>query len=179
MRVGILNRMDRTGWPLVVARLVLGVMMLRMGWSKAWSPDGFLKLLREYQMLPDSAYALQNLIAVTLPWIEIVCGVLLLAGLLIRGSSAALMGLLTVFTIVIVLRASGIQAVEGTPFCGIHFDCGCGGGDVYMCWKLPENVGLWLLTWIGLLSKSRRFCLSGVYSVMPVEVGTRASRQSA
>lgn len=177
--MSLLARMDRTGWPLLVARLVLGVMMLRMGWSKAWSPESFLKLLREYEMFPDAAYAVQNLIAVTLPWVEIVCGVLLLVGLLIRGSSLALLVLLTVFTIVIAIRAWGIHTTEGLPLCDIHFDCGCGGGDVYMCRKLPENAVLWLLTWIGLFSKSRRFCLSGVYTVTPIETDRARSKQLA
>lgn len=167
MRPLLLQRLDQTGLPLLVARVVLGAEMILMGWSKAWAPDAFLKLLREYHMLPDSLYYLQNFLAVTLPWIEIVCGVALLLGVLVRGASLTLLLLLTAFTVVIAIRAWRIHTTEALAFCDIHFDCGCGGGDVYMCRKLPANVGLWLLAWIGLLSSSRRFCLSGVYGVPP------------
>ena len=162
MRPALLSRMDQTGVPLLIARIVVGLLMLRMGWSKAWDPVGFLKLLREYEMLPDGAYVVQNFIAVTLPWIEVVCALLLIAGVLIRGSSLTLLILLTVFNVVIIMRTLDIHATEGIPYCDIHFDCGCGGGDVYMCAKLPENIGLWMLSWIGLLSRSRRFCLAGL-----------------
>lgn len=172
MRAGLLQRMDQSGVPLALARVVLGLVFIGSGWSKAGAPEEFLKLLREYAILPDGWYVAQNLLAVTLPWIEIVCGVTLILGLLVRGSSMALLVMLTGFTAVIVIRALGIHHSAGTPLCDIHFDCGCGGGDVYMCRKLPENVGLWLLTWIGLLSGSRRFCLSGVYSVAPPEAAS-------
>ena len=159
MQAGLLRRMDNTGVPLLVSRAILGLVFIGMGWSKAWDPVAFLKLIREYGMIPDNAYWMLNGVSAVLPWIEILCGVLLLAGVLIRGASATLMLMLTVFTIAIAIRAMGIHQAEGTPFCDIHFDCGCGGGDVYMCSKLPENISLWLLTWVGLLSQSRRFCL--------------------
>ncbi len=154
MRPGLLRRLDDTGAPLLIARLVLGVMMIGMGWSKAWDPVAFLKLLREYDMIPAGWYVLQNLIAVTLPWIEIVCGIALVHGVLIRGSSLVLLLLLTGFTFIIVLRAVDIHTTQGLPYSQIHFDCGCGGGDVYVVRKIPENVGLWLLALIGLISRS-------------------------
>ncbi|MDX9975213.1 MAG: DoxX family protein [FCB group bacterium] len=164
MRPSLIRRIDDTGIPLLVARLVLGLMFISMGWSKATEPVAFLKLIHEYELVPASQYVLLNNIAVTLPWIEMFCGVLLLAGVLIRGASLTILVMLTGFTIAIAMRAVGIHNAEGTPFCDIHFDCGCGGGDVYMCRKLPENVGLWLLSLVTLISRSRRFCLSKLFS---------------
>lgn len=158
----LLSRIDRTGVPLALARLVLAVVFIGMGWSKAGDPVAFLKLLREYEALPDSTYVLQNTIAVTLPWIEIACGVALLLGVAIRGSALTLLGMLTVFTVLIAWRAWRIHQ-GGTPFCDIAFDCGCGSGVVNVCAKLPENIGLWLLSWIPLLSRSRRFCLEDLF----------------
>jgi uncharacterized membrane protein YphA (DoxX/SURF4 family) len=160
-RPGIIRRLDNTGVPLLVARVVLGLVFIFMGWNKVWDPVGFLKLIHEYEMTPNGAYVMLNLLAVTLPAIEVVCGVLLIAGVLIRGSALTLLLLLTMFTVVVLIRAIGIHNATSTPFCDIHFDCGCGGGDVYMCRKIPENIGLWLLTWVALFSRSRRFCLDG------------------
>jgi uncharacterized membrane protein YphA (DoxX/SURF4 family) len=161
---GALRKLDGTGIPLLLARLVVGVMMIRMGWAKVGEPVEFLKLLGEYELLPASWYILQNILVVVLPWLETIGGVLLIAGVLIRGTSLTFLVLLTGFTIAIVLRGMNIHVTEGLPYSQIHFDCGCGGGDVYFVKKIPENIGLWLLCWIGLLSRSRRFTLSGLLS---------------
>ncbi|NOX58873.1 MAG: DoxX family membrane protein [Planctomycetes bacterium] len=160
---GWLKFLDHTGYPLLIARAVLGGVFISMGISKVGAPVDFLKLLNQYDMFPSGAFAVQNFIALTLPWIEVLCGVLLLLGLLIRGASLTLLLMLTVFTIVIAIRAIGIYS-EGDfkSFCDVAFDCGCGGGPQGMCKKLPENLALWVLCWVPLLSASRRFCLAGV-----------------
>ncbi len=162
MQLSLVRRLDETGIPLLAARLVLGVTFLVMGWEKGWDPVAFLKLLREYEMIPDGFYVIQNIISVVLPWIEVVCGVALILGVCIRGSALSLLLLLTFFTVLIIYRATMIHLSQGIPFWGIHFDCGCGGGDVHMYRKIPENLGLWILSWIALLSHSRRFCLASL-----------------
>ena len=156
---GILRRLDRTGWPLLAARLVLGGVFLVLGWDKAGDPVAFAKQIRQYQMLPDDAFRVLNAVAVCLPWVEMVCGGLLILGVWVRGSALALLILLTVFTAAIVHRAIGIHASDAIAWCAIKFDCGCGSGEQYVCHKVPENIGLWLLALIALLSRSRRFCL--------------------
>ena len=39
----------------------------------------------------------------------------------------------------IVLRTLEVQTAEGTAFCDIVFDCGCGSGEVLICEKLLYN----------------------------------------
>ena len=51
---GLLRRMDRTGVPLLLARLVLGGAFVYLGATKIQDPVAFLKLIREYQMVPAS-----------------------------------------------------------------------------------------------------------------------------
>jgi uncharacterized membrane protein YphA (DoxX/SURF4 family) len=157
-----LRRIDATGVPLLLARLVLGGMMIRMGWSKIGDPVAFLQLLGQYEMFPAGWYVVENLIAVCLPWIELIGGAALIAGLFTRGNALLFLVLLFAFTVVIIGRAMDIHATQGIPYGQIHFDCGCGGGDVYFKTKAPENVGLWLLSWVCLLSCSRRFTLDGL-----------------
>src|SRR5206468_4056450 len=99
-----------------------------------------------------------NLLATVLPWLEIFCGILLIFGIAWRGTALLILIMLTGFTFVIIRRAIGIHD-GGIPWLDIKFDCGCGGGEVYIYKKLPENIGLWLLSLIILLSRSRRFCL--------------------
>ncbi len=158
---GLLRKLDRTGLPLLLCRLVLGVMFIKMGASKAADPFEFLKLIREYHLVPEGAATALNLIAVVLPWLEILCGALLIAGVAIRGVSLLLLVMLIGFTAAVALRAIGIHESESIAFCAIKFDCGCGGGPQFICRKLLENAGLALLAALALASRSRRFCLRG------------------
>jgi uncharacterized membrane protein YphA (DoxX/SURF4 family) len=138
----------------LAGRWALGGLFIYMGLSKALDPVSFLKLLRQYNMF-DSSLAL-NAIALGLPWFEVFCGVLLLAGIAARGTALLLTLMLAAFTVVIVRRAMGIHDLQHIAFCAIKFDCGCGGGEVYMCRKIPENIGLILLSVYILLSTPAR-----------------------
>ena len=155
-----LRRWDQTGVPFLVARVLLGVVFILMGAAKTSDPAGFLKMIREYHMFPEQTYLLMNLTAVVLPWLEVVCGMLLLLGLATRGSALLLAMLLAAFTVAVAARAIGIYHAGNIPFCAIKFDCGCGAGEQYICTKIPENTGLFLLSLIVLLSRSRRLGLA-------------------
>jgi len=153
------QRLDRSGIPLLAARLMLGTMFIWMGCKKIGEPIVFLKQVRLYHMVPESVPALLNSIAIILPWIEVVTGSALILGIALRGSALIQLVMLIIFTGAIFLRALNVNRVEGTPFFQIVFDCGCGAGPVTIWKKLLENLGLCLLTFIPLLSRSRRFCL--------------------
>jgi uncharacterized membrane protein YphA (DoxX/SURF4 family) len=148
------------GVLLLLARLLLGGTLLTMGFAKVGDPVTFLKLIREYGMVPEDWPTLLNTMAVTLPWVEVVCGALLVLGIALRGAAATSLLMLLVFTIAIAWRAVGMygDGVEES-FCAIHFDCGCGGGDVFVCSKLAENTGLVLLGVVALVSRSSMLCL--------------------
>jgi uncharacterized membrane protein YphA (DoxX/SURF4 family) len=132
----------------VAARWLLGAVFIYTGLQKVVDPVAFLKLVRQYDLV-QSAFLL-NTIAATLPWFEVFCGAFLLAGIAVRGTAAALLGILFPFTAVVWHRALVLQAAQGIPFCAVKFDCGCGTGEVFICGKLLENSALILLA-IGLL----------------------------
>src|SRR6185295_15594409 len=67
------------------ARLLLAGLFLYMGLTKALHPVEFLKLVRQYEVL-HAPFAL-NLVAAALPWFEIFCALLLLAGVAVRGAA--------------------------------------------------------------------------------------------
>lgn len=142
---------------LLLARLILGGLFLYMGISKSLDPVNFLKLVRQYEMV-DSSWLL-NLIAATLPWFEAFCGLLLLAGVAVRGSALVAVLMLVPFTGLVLRRALAIQATTAIPFCSIRFDCGCGAGEVYICHKLIENISLILLSVLLLRWPGRQWCL--------------------
>lgn len=120
-----------------LARWLIGALFVYMGLNKALHPIEFLKLVRQYDILHH--HLLLNLVASSLPWFEIFCGLLLLLGVAVRGASVMLVAMLIPFTVVVFLRALAMQKSGGLPFCAIKFDCGCGSGEVLICRKLAEN----------------------------------------
>lgn len=157
--VSPLRRVDATGVPLLIARLLLGGMFVVMGLNKVTDPVNFLKLIRQYNIASDAMPWLLNLTAVLVPWIEILIGVLLILGIAIRGSAVVAFLMLAFFTPIVIQRASEIQAAEQVAFCSVVFDCGCGAGEVNICFKIVENSVLTMLALVALFSSSRRWCL--------------------
>ena len=147
----------------VLARWLLGATFFYLGLDKALHPVEFLKLIRQYDLVQDSL--LLNSIAAALPWFEVFCGLLLLAGVAVRGSAAMLILLLVPFTALVFRRALAIKAATAIAFCAVKFDCGCGSGEVYICRKLVENLLLLVLAGSLLAGYGRKFCLR--YTLMP------------
>ena len=133
----------------VLARWLLGAVFLYMGWNKTLHPEYFLKLLRQYDLSQSSL--LLNSMAAALPWVEVFCGLLLLAGIAVRGTALTLVVMLVPFTGLVLHRALLLQAAQNIPFCAVKFDCGCGTGEEFICRKLLENSLLILLA-VGLLA---------------------------
>ena len=149
----------------LLARWLLGGYFLYTGLTKASHPELFLKLVHQYQMV--SSPLLLNSIASALPWFEVFCGLLLLAGIAVRGSALILVFMLVPFTVLVLKRALGIAGAEGLPLCAVKFDCGCGTGEVFICRKVLENslllvLSCWLMTGAG-----RRLAFR--FSVLPEE----------
>jgi len=140
----------------VLARWLLGAFFIYMGWQKALHPDHFLDLLREYHMVQRPLPL--NFIAISLPWFEIFCGLLLLAGVAVRGTALLLAAMLALFTVVLLHRALGLQAAQAIHFCAVKFDCGCGRGPEFICVKLPENIILFLASAWLLAGRGRACC---------------------
>ena len=141
----------------VLARWSLGALFLYMGLNKALHPVEFLKLVRQYEMVSNPV--LLNSIVVVLPWFEAFCGLLLLTGVAVRGAALMLATMLVPFTLLVLRRALAIHATQGTPFCGIKFDCGCGAGEVVICTKLLENCVLTFLSFWLLTGRGRKLAL--------------------
>ena len=152
----------------VYARWFLGGIFIYMGLVKAMDPVVFLKLIREYEMVGNSL--LLNSIASALPWFEVFCGVLLLTGVAVRGTSLVVLGMLIPFTLIVLKRALAIASAEGILFCAVKFNCGCGTGDVLICQKLVENSGLIFLALLPLAGLGKKWALR--FTLWPPEVPT-------
>lgn len=157
--VGRIRRWDTTGVPLLLARLAVGGTFAVLALAKLGEPVAFLKLVRQYGLLPEEPPVVLNVVAVTLPWIELACALLLLAGVALRGAAAVSAGLLAVFTYAIAHRGLQLAAEAGSSLCAVAFDCGCGSGVVPVCPKLLQNLLLLALAGVVVWSRSRRWCL--------------------
>jgi uncharacterized membrane protein YphA (DoxX/SURF4 family) len=151
------SRLSRREIISLAARWILGAVFVYMGLNKALHPVDFLKVLRQYEMIDN--HVLLNLIAAVLPWFEVICGLLLLSGIGVRGSALMLLVMLVPFSLIVLQRALAIQTVQAIPFCAIRFDCGCGAGEVIVCHKLLENGFFILLSILLLLGPVSRWCL--------------------
>jgi uncharacterized membrane protein YphA (DoxX/SURF4 family) len=96
----------------LVARLTLGFIFVYASLDKLRHPDIFAEALYNYQLLPDVAI---NLVAIWLPWLELLSGGLLILGIWVRGSILVLSVLMLVF-----IGSLGINLARGLD---IH--CGC------------------------------------------------------
>lgn len=113
---------------LLFIRLFLSFIFIYAGAEKISDPDGFAISISNYRLLP--VWSL-NIFAITLPWIELVSGILLLFGIAVRENSSIIFSMLMVFTIAIIISL----------FRGLSIDCGCfGKGSQIGLLKLGENL---------------------------------------
>jgi uncharacterized membrane protein YphA (DoxX/SURF4 family) len=127
-----------------LARWFLGAMFLYTGASKALHPVEFLKLVRQYNLF-HSAPVL-DAIAAWLPWFEIALGILLIAGIAVRGTALVSLCLLIPFTVAVLNRALALKSALAISLCAVKFDCGCGTGEEFVCHKIVENLVLILFS---------------------------------
>ncbi|MCI0651160.1 MAG: DoxX family protein [Planctomycetes bacterium] len=156
-----LRRLDRSGVPLLAARIGIALPFILFGLAKTTYPLDFLKVVKEYHLFPLEPPHFINLVAVSLPWLEVILGIALLAGIFVRAAGITIALMLPVFTVAIFLRAIGLDDYTSgkIAFHEIEFDCGCGAGTVVVYEKMIENSLFFLAALIAVFSRSRRFCL--------------------
>ena len=126
-------------------RMAVAAVLIYAAVQKIWMPLEFARLLKEYHLLPN---AILNLVAVVLPWAELVCGICFVSGLWLLGASVLLSGMNSIFAFAIAYRAWLIMSETGIGFFDLSFDCGCGFGVVYIPTKILENL---ILVGVGLV----------------------------
>jgi hypothetical protein len=109
--------------------LGLGVVFVYAGIQKYLAPYEFAEAILAYRLLP---IALVGLVAVTLPWLEMVSGFSLIIGYLLRGqrfSNPIPMGALLRRSALLLILAQSLLFVAVlliTMARGLKIDCGCG-----------------------------------------------------
>ena len=102
-------------WNTLLARLVLGGVLIAAGALKAGNPAHAAMAVRAYEVLP---IGLANILGYALPWVEMGAGLALVIGVAVKGSAIIGGGLMLVF----------IVAIAQAWARGLSIDCGCFGG---------------------------------------------------
>jgi len=102
-------------WLTLLARLILGAVLLVAGALKVPNLPKSAMAVRAYEMLP---IPIANFLGYTLPWIEIGLGLLLIVGVTVKISGA--LGGLTMLAFIIAIAQAWAR--------GLSIDCGCFGG---------------------------------------------------
>lgn len=103
----------------LLSRLFVAGVFLFAAYDKVWDPTAFAHSVATYDLMP---LKLVNGFSVTLAWLELLVGVMLLLGLYTRAAALWTTVLLVVFTALMLYAG----------YTGAGFDCGCfpGGGGV-------------------------------------------------
>ena len=100
-------------WLVLSLRLVVGAVFIYASVDKIVHPDRFAEIVWDFDMLPDG---LVNPFAACLPWIELVMGVSLIAGLWVPSAAIISLGMTVMF-----MMAVGHALAQGAE----DFHCGC------------------------------------------------------
>ena len=142
-------------WIELAARWVLGATFIYASYSKILAPAAFAKLIYGYDLFPA---ALINLLAIILPFVELIAGMALIFGFYPR--SAVL--------IVNVLLLAFIVSLSINIIRGHEFDCGCfainaDGQSTFSGPLLIRDVIYFALgIYVFFYRSSRRLCLSAI-----------------
>ena len=96
----------------VLLRLAMGSLFLYAAGDKLLHPDQFAEMLVDYRLLPLETV---NWVAVWLPMLEAVLGVVVLLGAWVRPAALLMSGLLALF----------LLGIVSTLLRGLAVDCGC------------------------------------------------------
>ncbi len=130
---------------LFIFRVILGLIFIYSGIMKIIDTPGFSNSIYNYRLLPDF---LINFLAIILPWIEFITGLLLLLGITIKENTLIINALLIIFIIAVIINL----------FRGLDINCGCfgtGNGTKIGFAKLVENSFLLFMGILLMLFDSR------------------------
>ncbi|MCU0643046.1 MAG: DoxX family membrane protein [bacterium] len=96
----------------LIVRWLIAAIFIFAGITKILNPENFARDIDNYRMLP---YLLVTIMAIILPWLEILCGIFLIIGKWEKGAAFMLLILTMMFLI----------AMSSAIFRGLDITCGC------------------------------------------------------
>jgi uncharacterized membrane protein YphA (DoxX/SURF4 family) len=99
-------------WLTVRVQIVLGLLFVAAALPKVVDPPSFAHMIYNYRIVPAS---LVNIMALVMPWVELLAGMALILGLWRRSANALMAILLLIFIVAITINLAR----------GNVIDCGC------------------------------------------------------
>jgi uncharacterized membrane protein YphA (DoxX/SURF4 family) len=118
----------------MLCRIIVGIVFIWASFDKILDPERFAEIIKNYRILP--AFII-NPFALLLPWVEMLCGIFLAAGFMIKGSAIIINSMMITF----------ITAFLTTVFRGIDISCGC----FSLSANTPTTIFVYLLRDVPLL----------------------------
>ncbi len=128
---------------LTVFRVAIGCVFVAAALGKIGDPAAFALQVHNYRLTPVWS---EHLVAIVLPWVELVAGLALVLGVRARAGAALALGLMVLFTV----------AVGSAWARGLDFECGCfgkAGASRIGAQKFFENIGLIAATLVATLRR--------------------------
>lgn len=135
------------------ARVVVALMFIIVGVSKITQPEEFAREISNYQLLP---IIFINPLAIILPWLEVITGMMILFGVQIRANAIIVTSMLIAFTIAIIIAVAK----------GLSINCGCYSQIAAQKVGLPkilENTGLIILALILVFTENNKLQIQNNY----------------
>ena len=124
-----------------ICQIAVGILLAWAGLAKIGDLRGFAEQLHNFRMMP---IPIENLIAISLPWIELLAALALVFGLRARAGAILAALLLTVFTMAVFVAMAR----------GLDIECGCFGTHdaTRVGWlKIGQNLLMLALASVGSL----------------------------
>lgn len=123
-----MKKITSNEYLLLVFRIIIACVFILASIQKIMYPASFANSIINYRLVPD---LLINILAVILPWLELICGILLLIGHQVKETILIINILLVSFLILIFIALLR----------GLDISCGCFGANSEMVGirKIIEN----------------------------------------
>ncbi len=129
----LLKKVLTSQYMALVLRLYIGGLFIYVGIYKINYVAEFAETIASYQIIP---YWAVNFSAVILPWIELICGILLLCGVRARSATTIIGFLMILFTVAII-----VNLMRDAPI-----NCGCFNAmDEKISWWTVLRDLIWLI----------------------------------
>lgn len=146
------KKLLNNSWLEFGVRWFIGLIFLYACYHKILAPAHFAKIIYGYYLFPGFSI---NLIAIVLPFIELIAGLAMILGIYPRSAVLIINGMLLLFIV-----ALSINLIRG-----IQFDCGCfsfgEAGYTYSAWQLLIRDVVFFVGGLQVLffPKRRKLCL--------------------
>ncbi len=101
-------------WTVRIAQVAIGVILAWAGLAKIGDLRGFAEQVHNFRLVP---VVLENLVAMSLPWIELVAALALILNVRARAGAVLATGLMALFTLGVLTALAR----------GLDIECGCFG----------------------------------------------------